>query len=88
MATRRTLRIRVECDIDSPGEAVVARWLRGWRRRGVRADGKPDYPHQGASRAAIFHAPAEAVADLGQRLADTPSASVTRLPTSDPIEIC
>jgi hypothetical protein len=78
VATPRTIRIRVAVDTDSPAEAVVAAWLRSWRRRGVRADGKPDYPHQGAAKATIFHAPPEAVADLEQRLAATPSAALTR----------
>ena len=73
-------RIRVEVDAQTPAEQVLADWLRAWRRRGVRADGKPTYPLQGASVVRFFHAPPEAVADLERRLVGVPSGVVTRAP--------
>lgn len=76
-------RIRVEVDVQTPAEQVLADWLRAWRRRGVRADGKPTYLHQGASAVRIFNGPQGAVADLERRLFGVPSAVVTRAPFDD-----
>lgn len=80
MATARTTRVRIEVETGTPAERELADWLRRWRRRGVRRDGKPSYPHQGASIVLVFHAPDEAVADLERRLANFASAVVTRVP--------
>ena len=75
-----TARIRVEVEVGTPAEGVLADWLRNWRRRGVRQDGKPTYPDQGASIVRWFHAPQAAVGDLELRLAGDRSAVVTRAP--------
>ena len=80
MASERITRIRVEVDAGSAAEAALAEWLRSWRRRGVRRDGKTLYPNQGAAKATCFHAPEAAIADLLLRLVSAPSGSVTRLP--------
>ena len=81
--THVPIRIRVEVSADSPGEHVVAEWLRTWRRRGVRRRGKILYPHQGAFIVLDFGAPREAVEDLERRLTGARSATVVRDP-SDP----
>jgi hypothetical protein len=71
-------RIRVEVEAGAAAEGAIADWLRSWRRRGVRQDGKPAYPDQGASIVRWFHAPQAAVGDLELRLAGDRSAVVTR----------
>jgi hypothetical protein len=73
-------RIRVEVDVHTPAERVLADWLRSWRRRGVGQDGKPTHVHQGASIVRRFHAPPAAVAELELRLAGVASATLTREP--------
>ncbi|MDC0716672.1 hypothetical protein [Nannocystis bainbridge] len=80
MATVRTTLVRVEVETGTSAERELAEWLRRWRRRGVRRDGKPSYPHQGASMVLVFHAPEAAIADLERGFAGSSSAVVTRVP--------
>ncbi len=79
MATGPATHVRVEVEVGSAGERVLADWLRAWRRRGVRPQGKPTYPLQGAVTATSFHAPADAIADLELRLAGDRSAVIVRI---------
>jgi len=76
---KRLLSIEVEFDVDSAAERAVADWLRTWRRREVRSNGKARYPYQEVVKLLYFQAPAEAVADLEARLRGYPASAVRRL---------